>query len=103
MGTPKDAQRIAAFRNFVRHIGGVQRAVDHLGIGERAIRRMISTEPPPAAMLERLASEVAADPRAVKLARQLATAAEPAALPMSDDGGDALADRQVERVEDFDA
>lgn len=74
MGTPKDAQRIDAFKNFVRHVGGVSWTSGTLKISPRAIRRMMASEPPPVSLLEELTA-LALEWGATKLARQLAEAA----------------------------
>ena len=77
MATPQDRQRIKAFQAWLSHIGGIMPAHDATGIALRTIQRMnVGKQPPPPALLERLAGEVAL----VKpdLANRLLRAAQPA-------------------------
>ena len=77
MATPQDQQRIAAFRAWLSHIGGIDRAQAATGIARRSIERMnAGREPPPTRLLERLAGEVAL--AAPRLADRLTRAAQPA-------------------------
>lgn len=79
MPTRKDQDRVAAFRAWLEHVGGIEHASIATGIGSRTLERMrAGKQPPPARLLDELAIG-ATEAGATELGRLLAGAARPAA------------------------
>ena len=78
MSTPKDHQRVRAFRAFAKHVGGAAGARARTGVGQRSIERMIAgKQPPPVGLLSRCAGFALADGN-----HELAAALQDAARPV---------------------